>query len=248
MLDGSVINGNATWAFIIATTDGHQLTSPSGKVRGHNITSFRAELSGILAAFIATRDFAPDTRYTVYCDNQSFITRLNIMKSIRPQVSWSDYDLLYTCLINYPKQVVFEHVRGHQDTAHTGKVLSNLAQLNILMDSLAALAHTDPNIPQETRHTSTICLTGKVLTGKLTTSLRNEINTLQITNYYKQKFGENYDTVLRDVFYSAVLHYKQLPKSHCVKNLRLSGEMGVVTTKGKIQGKLKDQGTVCMFI
>jgi hypothetical protein len=29
-------------------------------------------------------------------------------------------------------------------------------------------------------------------------------------------------------------------KSHCVNNLRLFGEMGVVTTKEKIQGKLKD--------
>ena len=37
-------------------------------------------------------------------------------------------------------------------------------------------------------------------------------------------------------------------KSHCVNNLRLFGEMGVVTTKEKIQGKLKDRGTVCMFV
>jgi hypothetical protein len=37
-------------------------------------------------------------------------------------------------------------------------------------------------------------------------------------------------------------------KSHCVNNLRLFGEMGVITTKEKIQGKLKDQGTVCMFV
>ena len=29
-------------------------------------------------------------------------------------------------------------------------------------------------------------------------------------------------------------------KSHCVNNLRLFGELGVVTTKEKIQGKLKD--------
>jgi hypothetical protein len=75
--DASVLNGNSTWAFRIATTGGHQLTSQSGKVRGHNITSFR----------VATRDFAPDTRYTVYCDNQSVITGLNTMKSICPQVS-----------------------------------------------------------------------------------------------------------------------------------------------------------------
>jgi ribonuclease HI len=121
--DASVINGNATWAFTIATPDGYQLTSQSGRVRGHNITSFRAELSGILAA-TSTRDFAPDTKYTVYCDNQAVITQLNTMKSTRPQVSWSDYDLLYTCLINYPKHVLFEHVKGHQDALHQGQELS----------------------------------------------------------------------------------------------------------------------------
>jgi hypothetical protein len=76
------------------------------------------------------------------------------------------------------------------------------------MDSQAAQAHTDPNIPQETRHPSTIRLNGKVLTGKLTTSLWNEINTLPITNYYKQKFRENHEKALWDVFYGAVLHYK----------------------------------------
>ena len=37
-------------------------------------------------------------------------------------------------------------------------------------------------------------------------------------------------------------------KSHCLNNLRLFGEMGVVTTKDKLQGKLKDRGTVCMFV
>ena len=36
-------------------------------------------------------------------------------------------------------------------------------------------------------------------------------------------------------------------KSHCAHNLRVFGEMGIVTTKKKIQGKLKDRGTVCMF-
>jgi hypothetical protein len=104
-------------------------------------------------------------------------------------------------------------VKGHhQDTAQAGQELSIPAQLNILMDSQAAQAHTDPNIPQETRHTSTIHLNGNVLTGKLTTSLRNEINTLRITNYYKQKFSENHDKVLWDVFYSAVSHYKRMPR------------------------------------
>jgi hypothetical protein len=37
-------------------------------------------------------------------------------------------------------------------------------------------------------------------------------------------------------------------EAHCAHNLRMFGKMGVVTTKKKIQGKLKDRVTVCMFV
>jgi ribonuclease HI len=210
--NASVINGNATWAFTIATPDGHQLISQLVKVRGQNITSFQAKLLGVLSALIETREFAPDAKYTVYCDNKSVITRLTSMQSLRPQVSWSDYDLLYTCYVNFHRHVFFEHVKGHQDRVNSWEELSIKARLNILMDLKAAQAHTDPNTPQELKHTSTISLNGKVLTGKLTTSLQNEVNTNRITQYYQRKFGEQHDKVLWDVFYGTILHYKQLPK------------------------------------
>ena len=37
-------------------------------------------------------------------------------------------------------------------------------------------------------------------------------------------------------------------KPECVHGLRTFGEMGVVTTGKKIQGKLEDRGTTCMFV
>jgi hypothetical protein len=37
-------------------------------------------------------------------------------------------------------------------------------------------------------------------------------------------------------------------EAHCAQNLRMFGEMGIVTTKKKIQVKLKDRRTVCMFV
>jgi hypothetical protein len=42
------------------------------------------------------------------------------------------------------------------------------------------------------------------------------------------------------------LLYGEKPK--CIQGLRSFGEMGVVTTGKKIQGKLEDKGTICMFI
>jgi hypothetical protein len=42
------------------------------------------------------------------------------------------------------------------------------------------------------------------------------------------------------------LLFGKLPK--CLEELRTFGEMGVVTTKKKIQGKLDDRGKVCMLV
>jgi hypothetical protein len=134
------------------------------------------------------------------------------MKCVQPQVSWSNYDSLYTCYINYPQQVIFKHVKGHQDNTTNGETLSIEAQLNILTDSQATKAHTDPSVLPEAQYTSNIYLNGKVLTGKLPTSLRNEINSSQITTYYRNFFGEHHNNVSWDVFYSTILHFKRLPK------------------------------------
>jgi hypothetical protein len=35
---------------------------------------------------------------------------------------------------------------------------------------------------------------------------------------------------------------------HCVHNLRHFVEIGILTTKKEIQGKLKDFGTVCIYV
>jgi hypothetical protein len=40
--------------------------------------------------------------------------------------------------------------------------------------------------------------------------------------------------------------YGKKPKLH--DNLKMFGEVGVVTTKEKIQAKLSNQGTTCMFV
>jgi hypothetical protein len=45
--DASVINGRATWSFIIADLHGKTIAEKTAKVRGEGISSFRAELSGV---------------------------------------------------------------------------------------------------------------------------------------------------------------------------------------------------------
>jgi hypothetical protein len=53
----------------------------------------------------------------------------------------------------------------------------------------------------------------------------------------------------------SIKSYKRFPEelffvteAYCAHNSRMFGEMGIVRTKKKIQGKLRDRGTVFMFV
>jgi ribonuclease HI len=61
-------------AFTIAHENGKQIIKMVGKVRGTNITSFRTELSGVVAALQETTKFHPEVIYTLYCDNKAVVT------------------------------------------------------------------------------------------------------------------------------------------------------------------------------
>jgi hypothetical protein len=66
------------------------------------------------------------------------------------------------------------------------------------------------------------------------------------------------DCAYTTTFYSNILAARVTKRSlqellfgkeaHCAFNQRMFGKIGIVTTKKKIQGKLKDQGTVCIFV
>jgi ribonuclease HI len=209
--DASVIQGRATWSFIIADLNGNMIAEKTAKVRGEGISSFRAELSGVYAALQECKKINPDTLIKVFCDNKSVIARLTTIQTRKPSTMWSDYDLLQGCYKLLTRKFVFEHVRGHQDTISSNNNLTLQAKLNILMDKRAALAHSDPIILTEETTTSTIEINGKILTGRLTGSLRHEINTQRIETYYKRKFGPFYEEVLWDVFFMALSKFKRIP-------------------------------------
>jgi hypothetical protein len=80
-----------------------------------------------------------------------------------------------------------------------------------MMDKQAAQAHSDPIILTEETTTSTIEINGKILTGRLTGSLRHEITTLRMEKYYKKKFGIFYEDVFWDVFFMALSKFKRIP-------------------------------------
>ena len=51
-----------------------------------------------------------------------------------------------------------------------------------------------------------------------------------------------------EVTEKSLQEYTFSKEAHCTHNLRVFDKMGIVTTKEKIQGMLKDRGTVCMFV
>jgi hypothetical protein len=84
-----------------------------------------------------------------------------------------------------PKNVTFEHVKGHQDDLRNNHNFTLQAKLNILMDKRAASAHTDPTIPTEEMTTRTIHINGNVLTGQPTYLLQREISKCKMKAYYQ---------------------------------------------------------------
>ena len=180
------------------------IAEKTAKVRGEGISSFRAELSGVYAALQECKKINPDTLIKVFCDNKSVIARLTTIQTRKPSTMWSDYDLLQGCYKLLTRKFVFEHVRGHQDTISSNNNLTLQAKLNILMDKRAALAHSDPIILTEETTTSTIEINGKILTGRLTGSLRHEIKTQRMETYYKRKLGDLYDNIDWAVFKQAL--------------------------------------------
>jgi len=74
------MDGKATWAYNFTDIHGNQFLTKSNKVNAIHISSFRARLSGIYSALIEMKRLDAETKYTVYCDNQVDIQRLNYPK------------------------------------------------------------------------------------------------------------------------------------------------------------------------
>jgi ribonuclease HI len=122
--DASLIQGRATWSFVIADLNGKMIAENTAKVQGEEILSFRAELSGVYAALQESRKTNPGALIKAFCDSKSVIARLTTIQTRNPSTMWSDYNLLQGCYKLLTKKFVFEHVRGHQDTISSNNNLT----------------------------------------------------------------------------------------------------------------------------
>jgi hypothetical protein len=123
----------------------------SGTVDGseEDINSYRAELSGIMAAVEYTNTIC--NKYgissgicTIYCDNKGALMASFGHK--RPTPRWSSYDLvrrIRSAVATSPIQWKHYHVKGHQDSTGDFRALPYRAKGNVLADYFATKAYND---------------------------------------------------------------------------------------------------------
>ena len=142
--DASVIGDKGTWAIIFVDNKGKTITQRQGGITDKNITSFRAELDGCREAILMIKQFPNADNFKVYCDNKAVIHRLNHLRKGKPQIQWSDYDILLNISENLKNNTEFYHVKGHQSN-NTQHNLTLETNLNILMDQRAKRAQYTDN-------------------------------------------------------------------------------------------------------
>jgi hypothetical protein len=131
------------------------------KEKFNYMTSYRTEALGILAGlylykrmqkYLQVKDIAMDyNEITLICDNESVITNINKIKKYKMNqkiMYTADADVfleIQQCLKDIDKQVIFKHVKGHQDKQSLP--LTYLAFMNCEADNLATRSLETRQVP-----------------------------------------------------------------------------------------------------
>jgi RNase H. len=148
-----------------------------------DLHSYRAELSGILAAIeytnrLCNKHGISTGLCTIYCDNKGALSASFGTK--RPTPRWSCFDLVWRIrqeLIASPIHWKSHHVKGHQDERSDFVQLSSIAQGNVLADHYATQAYNKRNNAQLdfVRPPWTIMVHDKTVSGNFAQTLKTEI-------------------------------------------------------------------------
>jgi hypothetical protein len=140
------------------------LLSGRGPTFGTSISSYRAEVFGILAWSLYLWHYSQFLQIKVkgilypFCDNITAVNSMNEVSAIQPKHSMqSDYDIIMETkflLASLPQKQwidIFTHVKGHQDKHKPLHELSWEAQPNVEANRLANIAMIQrtriPNVP-----------------------------------------------------------------------------------------------------
>jgi len=198
--DGSYRNNASAAAWIIEGRDatcriiGMMITP--GYETDHS--SFCSKLMGLYGALctLEVLDLGPmGTPCRIACDGKSALDRVQSTNPIQPTEPHADIlQAIRAKASSTGSDFQWHHVKGHQD-CHTPMVLSRDAWLNIKADILAKAAVNPEYQGPEHYHLPgegwTCSINHRRIVTQLADRIRNQINDVPITKYWKTKFGIN---------------------------------------------------------
>ena len=154
--DGGV-REKAGFGWIMASPDMNVYAKGCAPVHGRDITSYRAELFGLVAAITVLNEAVHKHNRVpltirLYCDNKLAVDTVNKIQQASNNTFtrggvmnalMTEYDViqrLAKTLDDAPRQLCVIHIKAHQDNDKTMEALSVPARLNVMADQLATLA------------------------------------------------------------------------------------------------------------
>jgi ribonuclease HI len=125
--DASVHKQEAAYAWVIAGTGGNIIVKKQEKIKEYNISSYRAEIMGILSAITYVKQAILNTQTTweLDCNNNVAIQRVTYPQQNQPSIEWLDSDILYAIKQNMQSRGSFYHVRDIFHQQNNGYYLRN---------------------------------------------------------------------------------------------------------------------------
>jgi ribonuclease HI len=161
--DGSVMNEQGTFGWVISLSTGEKLWTGKGPAYGHVISSYRAEaygmLSGLLYIYHLLSFYSSEggtswqyRNFVVYCDNKSLVQVVSAkVKRTRQEYvnetmesEWDVVQAIVKC-IRQLGTVDLPHVKGHQTEKLNDQPLPLSAELNNEADAIATMFQEHTN-------------------------------------------------------------------------------------------------------
>jgi hypothetical protein len=198
--DGSAIANQGTFGGVLALADKTRLAFGAGPVDGHDPQSFRSEGQGMLSVVCLlsrlkqwTKSSFPITGILA-TDNSGLIDRNHEQTKVRypvpNQTFQSDWDVVEAIVTNVARagiNVIYKHVKGHQDKEKAYDDLPFLAQLNVDADKYAGEYQRQhgtyqPIIPLSPTRPIAIDLDGKTIHRHLKSAIRDAAHSQPLMN------------------------------------------------------------------
>ena len=190
--DASVHQDRSAYAWVVANKNGDILAQHQERTSELNISSFRAEAMGVLDALktLHTTILQQKLQWTLHCDNQAVIKRLEHIKHHDPKFEWTDSDVLREIKKYMPPGGEVYHVKGHTSLSKNTTIAE---KLNILADKKANEAINGP--PTRKRIEYTVQIKGGQVSIYSITQVVAYCQIKISEKYLKEKFKETYDNI-----------------------------------------------------